>query len=34
MNRPVKVSRDGTEVETRVGEQLVEEFGISASKLD
>ncbi|TIC26129.1 hypothetical protein E3Q12_00563 [Wallemia mellicola] len=34
INRPVKVSRDGTEVETRVGEQLVEEFGISASGLD
>ncbi|TIB31036.1 hypothetical protein E3P84_03106 [Wallemia ichthyophaga] len=33
MNRPVKVSRDGTEVETKVGERLVEEFGFSASQL-
>ena len=32
-NRPVKVSRDGTEVETKVGERLVEEFGLSASQL-
>ena len=32
-NRPVKVSRDGTEVETNVGERLIQEFGVDTSNL-
>ena len=33
-NRPVKVSRDGTEVETNVGERLIQEFGVDTSNLN